>query len=102
MAPQFETRPLALELDDASFGHRLLIGSVVGIPVIFVITLFVAAYGAGWGSAFVIALWAAVVGGPFAGGFVAVMLGTAEPRTTGAVHHLRPRHLHVGHRRHAA
>lgn len=92
-----------IELDDADFGRVVRVGSLIGIPLTFIIALVISLAGAGWPTAAAIAVWPALVGGPFIGGFVVLMKRMAQLETTAPITHLpvRPAAAPVGHR-HAA
>lgn len=61
------------ELTDADAAHALVLGSAIGIPTIFAIVLLIGlAAGASWTDALVIAVWPALVGGPFFGALAAL------------------------------
>jgi hypothetical protein len=65
------------EIDDARFGGIIVKGTLIGVPLAFVLSLLVALPGAGWPLAAGVAVWPALVGGPFIGGFVALMSAMA-------------------------
>jgi len=80
VARQVETDP-----DDAGLGRVIVVGSAVGIPLIFVVSLLLALPGVGWPLAPEIAVWPALVGGPFVGGFLALMKMMAAGSATASV-----------------
>ena len=70
-----------MEIDDARFGRIVVRGTLIGVPLVFVLSLLIALPGAGWPLAAGVAVTPAVVAGPFVGGFVALMraMTTHEP-----------------------
>ena len=69
------------EIEDAQFGRILVMGTLIGVPLVFLLSLLIALPGAGWPLAAGVALTPAIVAGPFVGGFVALMraMATHEP-----------------------
>ena len=80
VTPQVET-----DIDDAGLGRVIVVGSAIGIPLIFLISLLLSLPGAGWPLAPAIAVWPALVGGPFVGGFLALMKTMAAQNPTASV-----------------
>ena len=64
---------VSTDIDDARFGRIVAMGTLVGVPLVFVVSVLMALPGAGWPLAAGVAVWPALVGGPFFGGFVALM-----------------------------
>jgi len=73
------------EVDDARFGRIIATGTLVGVPLVFVISLLIALPGAGWPLAAAVAVWPGLVGGPFVGGFVALMWAMSAQQAKGSV-----------------
>ena len=69
------------EIDDDRFGRMVVMGTLIGVPLVFVLSLLIALPGAGWPLAAGVAVTPAIVGGPFVGGFLALMraMTTHEP-----------------------
>jgi len=80
VTPQIET-----DIDDAGLGRVIVVGSAVGIPLIFLVSLLLSLPGVGWPLAGEIAVWPALVGGPFVGGFLALMKMMAAQNPTASV-----------------
>ncbi len=70
---------------DAGLGRVIVVGSAIGIPLIFLVSLLLSLPGAGWPLAPEIAVWPALVGGPFVGGFLALMKLMAAENATASV-----------------
>ena len=69
------------EINDKEGAHALAVGTAVGVPALYVVVLVIALVaGAPVVDAMVIAIWPAVVGGPFFGSVVA--LSSALQRST--------------------
>lgn len=74
--PEPRTQPAGPDRDSAEMAHLLVLGSAIGIPVVFAIALalVVAAGARGMGALF-IAAWAGLIGGTFIGS--SIMLASA-------------------------
>jgi len=66
------------EIDDQRFGHIIAMGTLVGVPLVFLVSLLVSLPGAGWPVAAEIAAVPALFGGPFVGGFVVLMRALSQ------------------------
>jgi hypothetical protein len=79
MTASSASTPFDGELSDGQVGHALRAGSLTGIPAIYaLVTLISLAAGAPLLDALVIAVWPAIVGGPFFGAVVFLGLAVAH------------------------
>ena len=79
------------ELDDTDFATALRLGAIIGIPLTFIIALLISLAGAGWPSAAAIAVWPALMGGPWVGGAITLIRRLSELDTPAHVTHLPAR-----------
>ena len=88
------------ELDDTDVARVLRLGAMIGIPLASVIALLISLAGAGWPTAAAIAVWPALMGGPWVGGSIVFIKRLAELDTAAHVTHLpaRPVTSPLGHR----
>jgi hypothetical protein len=71
-----------VELNDEDFGRALKMGVLVGIPVLYAVVVAVAALAVPGNVALIAAaVWPAIVGGPFFGCFVSVLLAERRCQT---------------------
>lgn len=75
------------EIEEQAAEHALVLGVVVGIPLLFAaIAIVVLLTGAGLSTALQIAGWPAIVAGPYAGGFIVLTRMAAQQGTAAEVH----------------
>jgi hypothetical protein len=75
------------EIEEHAGGHALVVGVMVGIPLLFsAIAIAVLLAGAGISAALQIAGWPALVAGPYAGGFVVLTRMAAHQGPAAEVH----------------
>jgi len=63
---------------ERGYGRAVLLGTIIGIPVVFLVALLVSLPGAGWPDAAGIAAVPAFFGGPLFGGFAMVIVEVAR------------------------
>lgn len=81
------------DLTDGQLWMTLIRGVVIGVPLAFVLTLIVVSFVATWPGALLIALWAAVVAGPFSGAVAALIVQAArESRALSTSTQAAPQH----------
>lgn len=80
------------EIAEQGLGRGLVLGVIVGIPLLFAVVAVVALLaGAGLTAALQIAGWPAIVAGPYAGGFIVLTWVATHQGTAADVHFLPTR-----------
>jgi len=75
------------EIEEEAVGHALLLGVMVGIPLLVAaVAIAVLLAGAGVSTALQVAGWPAIVAGPYAGGFIVLTRMAAKQGTAAEVH----------------
>lgn len=75
------------EISEQAAGPALVLGVMIGVPLLFAaVALAVLLAGAGLSTALQVAVWPAVVAGPYAGGFIVLTKMAAQQETAAEVH----------------
>ena len=79
------------ELNDTDFARIVRRGAMIGMPLTYVIAMLLSLAGAGWPYAAAIAVWPALIGGPWVGGTIMLIKRLSELDTAAQVTHLPAR-----------